>query len=223
MTRSLLMFGQGMVRSHPHVLGVLQAIERNDLGAFSRHVRGTVSDSLRLVFSSAGDDIGRYTKFFALSSTLSLTLGKGLKRNEFLSGKYADLMRLVLTARAVEWQARQYPEDELIARTSIDQCLHELSLCVKTLVENHPNSLRHSLLARFCGVSRTASAPWDVHSAQIATEIACPESPLRQRMQASLVLTHPTVSLIERAIREQDLQKKDDLLNEIIQVDTLEC
>ena len=53
------------------------------------------------------NDLDKFVKFFSLSSTLSLVLGGQLKRKEFLSGRYADLLSYIVAGYAMEWHALQ--------------------------------------------------------------------------------------------------------------------
>ena len=77
MTRSLLIFGQGLIRSHPHMLPIIHSIQNNDYHKFKDHVFKMVYENTRLVFTPVlfSNDLERFVKFFSLSSTLSLVLG----------------------------------------------------------------------------------------------------------------------------------------------------
>ena len=118
LTRSLMIFGQGAIRSHPYLLKEILALgdanRERGLDAFDqqfwKHVVHTLKTSIRAAarswsggFLSPVPDAGRATPFyakmgqysaaFALTSDVAfLTLGGALKRMELLSGRLGDIL-----------------------------------------------------------------------------------------------------------------------------------
>ncbi|MBF0590117.1 MAG: DUF1974 domain-containing protein, partial [Magnetococcales bacterium] len=118
LTRSMIVFGQGAIRAHPYLLKEMNGISNPDpeegLRHFDRalfaHIRFTISNVIRtfwLGISAArfqvvplGLSDARYFRSltrmsaaFALCADLTLAiLGGGLKRKEFLSGRFADVL-----------------------------------------------------------------------------------------------------------------------------------
>jgi acyl-CoA dehydrogenase len=118
LTRSLMIFGQGAIRSHPYLLKEILALgdanRERGLDAFDeqfwKHVAHTLRTSLRAAgrswsggFLSPVPDAGRATPFyakmgqysaaFALTSDVAfLTIGGALKRMELLSGRLGDIL-----------------------------------------------------------------------------------------------------------------------------------
>ncbi len=120
LTRSLIIFGQGAIRCHPHVLDEMRAAQAADpeqgLADFDRafwgHVRHTTVNALRAVghgFTNAllarpdtavAPEMIRYyrqlTRFSVAFATLAdvsmLTLGGALKRRESISARLGDIL-----------------------------------------------------------------------------------------------------------------------------------
>ncbi|MGQ0741150.1 MAG: acyl-CoA dehydrogenase [Alphaproteobacteria bacterium] len=118
LTRSLIIFGQGAIRCHPHLLKEMEAAQLPDedqaLEAFDKalfaHIRGMFSNMLRAfihnltggAFSSAPSvaDIGWiYRRLHAAAVTFAVvtdfvmgTLGGTLKRREALSARLGDVL-----------------------------------------------------------------------------------------------------------------------------------
>jgi len=131
-TRSLIQFGQGVIRSHPYLLREITALEDPDraraLDAFDRalwaHVRHSFANALRAfalawtggifahapVAGSAGRYYGpltRYASAFALAADVTLlTLSAGLKRREMISGRFGDILSelYLLSAVLKRWE-----------------------------------------------------------------------------------------------------------------------
>jgi acyl-CoA dehydrogenase len=115
-TRSLIQFGQGVIRSHPYLLKEMMALADADrtrgLDAFDKvfwdHVGHGIANTFRAwgrawtggLFVPAPDagaatpyyrQLSRYSSAFALTVDVALlTLGAGLKRQEMLSERFGD-------------------------------------------------------------------------------------------------------------------------------------
>ena len=117
-TRALIQFGQGAIRSHPFILKEVLALEDADRahgldafdGAFWKHIGHSVLTAARAtgrgwtggLFAPAPEagkatryykQLGRYAAVFAVAVDFALlTLGGALKRKETISGRFADIL-----------------------------------------------------------------------------------------------------------------------------------
>jgi acyl-CoA dehydrogenase len=144
-TRALIQFGQGAIRSHPYMLKEVLALEDPDtargLEAFDQAFWGHVSHSIATAFRAWGrawtfglaapapdagkavpyyKQLGRYAAAFALAVDIALlTLGGALKRKEMISGRFADILceLYLLSAVLKRWQdeGRQDADLPLVA------------------------------------------------------------------------------------------------------------
>ncbi len=132
LTRNLMVFGQGAIRCHPHLLTEMLALEQTDdakaLDAFDDAFAAHVSHSVKTVFRAwarswtrgrfapapqAGlatplyRQLSRYSAAFALTADLALvTLGGALKRREMLSARLGDVLSelYLLSAALKRWE-----------------------------------------------------------------------------------------------------------------------
>jgi acyl-CoA dehydrogenase len=126
-TRSLIQFGQGAIRSHPYLLKEMTALEDPDCArgleqfdqAFWGHVRHSFVNAFRAwgrawtggMFAPAPDAgeashfyrrLGRYASAFALAVDMALlTLGGALKRQEMVSARFGDILSELYLMSAV--------------------------------------------------------------------------------------------------------------------------
>jgi acyl-CoA dehydrogenase len=140
-TRSLIQFGQGVIRSHPYLLKEMMALADADrargLDAFDKvfwdHVGHSVANTFRAwgrawtggLFVPAPEagaatpyyrQLSRYSSAFALTVDVALlTLGAGLKRHEMLSERFGDILsELYLSSAALRrWQDEGRQADDL--------------------------------------------------------------------------------------------------------------
>jgi acyl-CoA dehydrogenase len=144
-TRSLIQFGQGAIRSHPYLLKEMAALEDPDpargLAEFDRAFWGHVGHSFANAFRAwahawtggvfapapaAGkarryyQQLGRYAAAFALAADMALlTLGGALKRQEMISARFGDILSelYLLSAVLKRWdeEGRQGADFPLVA------------------------------------------------------------------------------------------------------------
>ena len=137
-TRALIQFGQGSIRSHPFVLKEMLALEADDLDAFDAAFWGHVGHSLGNAFRAFGRawtggafapapdagpavapyyrQLGRYSAAFALCVDVALlTLGGNLKRKEMISARFGDILSelYLLSAVLKRWQDEGRQIDDL--------------------------------------------------------------------------------------------------------------
>lgn len=224
MTRSLLIFGQGVVRSHPHLLPIIRAIDAKDRAAFSAAVFAATRDVVGLLIRPVLFDeaVDRYVRFFALSANASLLLGGELKRREFLSGRYADMLSFIVAYRAVEWHSRRHINVDNVAKVARQRLLHRLEATGREIVANHPHRLLHKLLWwRTLGPSSFAPAPSDAALARVAKEVTLPRSGIRSLFAQHTTTLHPNVARLTRTMEDDDPEATRRALHDaIMRVDT---
>jgi acyl-CoA dehydrogenase len=144
-TRALIQFGQGAIRSHPYLLKEMLALEDQDRErgldqfdqAFWGHVGHSIANAFRAwgraltggIFAPAPDAgaarryyrrLGRYVSAFAFAADMAmLTLGGALKRKEMVSARFGDILsELYLLSTALKrWhdEGRQEADLPLLA------------------------------------------------------------------------------------------------------------
>ncbi|HWM47024.1 MAG TPA: acyl-CoA dehydrogenase [Xanthobacteraceae bacterium] len=148
-TRSLIQFGQGSIRSHPYVLQEMLALEDSDrergLTAFDQAFWAHVGHSLRNagramlgawtggLFAPAPDagatrpyyrQLSRYSAAFALCVDVALlTLGGSLKRKEMISARFGDILSelFLLSAVLKRWHDEGRQDADL---PLVEWCMH---------------------------------------------------------------------------------------------------
>ncbi|HXB76758.1 MAG TPA: acyl-CoA dehydrogenase, partial [Bradyrhizobium sp.] len=132
LTRNLIVFGQGAIRSHPYLLQEMNALGEEDRAkgldafdkAFWQHVGHSMTTLVRAwarswtggMFAPAPDageasgfyrQLSRYSAAFALCADMALlTLGGALKRKEMISARFGDILSelYLLSAALKRWQ-----------------------------------------------------------------------------------------------------------------------
>lgn len=224
MTRSLLIFGQGVVRSHPYMLELIDAIETNDKQKFNKNVWNMISDNFKTMFSLfPKTDQERFVQFFSLSTNASLLLGGKLKFMEYLSGRYADTLSYIIAGFAMEWHCKNNNIPWKIDYALQYNNLHRLQQVTNELVDNHPHKYLHRFLYMMTiGNRHKHGIMKDEYRNDIVQDLVDPDGSLRHVFNQDVLKLHPNVVRIEKAlnaIKYGTNEELDALRKEIIKVD----
>ena len=175
LTRSLMIFGQGVMRSHPYVLKEMEAAnnpdEEKSLNKFDRylfkHIGYAFSNAARAFvmavtharYSSVPlegptkryyQHINRYSSAFALASDAAmLTLGSALKQRELLSARLGDVLSCLYLASCVlkHYENEGGEEDDLpLVEWACRSLLYQAQEQLHQFLRNFPNKAVAALL-----------------------------------------------------------------------------
>ena len=151
MTRTLIQFGQGVIRCHPFAYGQIEALEQGDVETFDTmffsHIKHVIRNAFRSFFlgitrghlhrPSQRGITSRYeqklswasAKFAFLSDAALGIMGAGLKRRESLSGRFADILAqmYMLTATLKRFKEEgNRKEDEVFLKVAMENGFNEI-------------------------------------------------------------------------------------------------
>src|SRR5437868_3542427 len=214
-TRSLIQFGQGAIRSHPYLLKEMMALQDTDRvrgleefdRAFWAHMGHSFANALRAwahawsggVFArapAAGKTrryyrrLSRYAAAFALSVDVALlTLGGALKRQEMVSARFGDILSelYLLSAVLKRWdeEGRQRADLPLVA-WCMEEGFATIEARLDEIFANFPNRPAAWLL-RFALLpfGRRHRGPSDRLTRACAEFLLAPSAP-RDRLTADI-------------------------------------
>jgi acyl-CoA dehydrogenase len=178
LTRSLIIFGQGVIRCHPYLLKEIEAVGNGDSEAFDRalfgHINYAARNATRILgislFGSLLNDspvkgpeaahyknLNRLSMLFAFLAEVGLvTMGGKIKRKEYMSGRYADALAWMYLASAVLKSYRE-SKDRNTEKPLLDWAMahatYEAENALLGIIDNLPN--------RFvAGLARNISFPF---------------------------------------------------------------
>ncbi|MGD8566737.1 MAG: acyl-CoA dehydrogenase [Gammaproteobacteria bacterium] len=217
LTRSMIIFGQGAIRCHPHVLKEMEAAHNTDDeqasrdfdDAFFAHVGFTLSNALRslwlgltgarLVRSPVSDgsagyyrQLTRFSSAFAFVSDMAmLTLGGDLKRKEKLSGRLADILSHLYLSSAVlkqYYDQGQHAEDLPLLRWWCEHSLRTMQQSLDRFLLNFPNRPVAWILRRLVfPLGKQFSGPGDVLDQKV-TRLMLQHTVARERLTHGMFL-----------------------------------
>ncbi len=215
LTRNLMIFGQGAIRSHPFVLKEMELAHAEDnaetLNAFdktlSAHLGFGVQNFARSIVLGLGLPVGtpvtrnserdkyyqhinRLSAVFALSADAAmLSLGAKLKFKEMLSARLGDLLSTLFLASMVlkSHKDNNYADDEWpIVQWSLDHLFHEYQIAFDELMTNFPNRAIAAVIKTAAfPIGRRFKAPLDSLENQVVDAIS-QDTDARERLISGL-------------------------------------
>ncbi len=150
LTRNLIIFGQGLNKSHPYIYSVFDAIQTNNLTKFKTEFNNMLLLSSKLYLKSIIPSNNRLdnlvVRYANLANFIALLGGK-IKSEQMISGNMADILSNIYLAKSIIW----YHNNNINLPTEIkDYCINKLcndaEQKINLVINNYPNSLIKLLL-----------------------------------------------------------------------------
>jgi acyl-CoA dehydrogenase len=138
LTRSLIIFGQGLNKSHPHIFPVLDSILNNDLSAFKKNFQSIVKHSTELylkTFNPQNTLEQQIINFATLTNFVALK-GGSLKREQMLSGDMADVFGNLYMAISVQYYHKHNPSSITLTNYVIQRLMNENQRTMNRIIDN---------------------------------------------------------------------------------------
>ncbi|KNC49744.1 acyl-CoA dehydrogenase domain-containing protein [Thecamonas trahens ATCC 50062] len=233
--RSLIIYGSGVVRAHPHMLPLIQSVNHgNDPEGFKSALLSLVKHGVTNTFGSLlanvtrsrsksnltsyyESQLGKAVSNFAIAADLTLALGGALKRKEFVSGRMADAFSTIYLAHATLWYHKQNRVEggEVILEHAMDQLLFEFQEALTEVARNFPmRPLGWAMRALTFPFGKPYKRPSDKQVAAVSSLITH-DTPVRQLLSKNMFVDWDSeddqVSLLNRmldkAVRVDDIYR----------------
>jgi acyl-CoA dehydrogenase len=215
LTRTLMIFGQGAIRSHPYVLKEIAAAHDEDHqralrqfdDALFGHISFALSNAARsLVFGLTGgrgipvpgnsetrryyQQLTRFSAAFALSTDMAMAvMGGSLKRREKISARLGDVLSLLYLCSATlkRFEDDGRPAEDLpLLHWALQDALYGMQQALNGVMQNFPNILMGGMLrALIFPLGLRLSPPHDHLGHEIATLLMQPGA-ARDRLTAGM-------------------------------------
>jgi acyl-CoA dehydrogenase len=150
LTRSLIIFGQGLNKSHPHIFNVFDSIQTNDLNKFKKEFNKMVYSSTKLYLKSivpSNDRLENLIVRFANLSNFVALLGGKIKSEQMISGNMADILSNIYLAESVIWY---HNNNDGIPKEIQEYCINKLcdeaEMKLNLIINNYPSNLIKMIL-----------------------------------------------------------------------------
>jgi acyl-CoA dehydrogenase len=158
LTRGLIIFGQGLNKSHPYIFPIFQTIQDNNRSAFIQHFNSLLKNILvnygRLLnpierIIKKGQPQHRLelatVKFSILSNFIALLGGK-IKQKQMISGNMADILSNIYLGYSILWYHRNYEGDAIVRDVCLNYLMQDTEQKMNLILFNYPLTMLNPFL-----------------------------------------------------------------------------
>ena len=144
MTKNLIIFGQGLNKSHPYIYPVLNAVQTDNVDDFMKHFKMIVNHSLSLYFKAISaslfekDHLKRQTIQFACLSNFVALKGGAIKREQSLSADMASVLSNLYLGHSVNMYEKDNTTSIKLRDIVIEKLADENREVFTRVVNNSP-------------------------------------------------------------------------------------
>ena len=150
LTKNLIIFGQGLNKSHPYIYDIYDSIVSDDLNKFKYNFNNIVKHSLKLYFKSLftfeKDNLTKQTLHFANLSNFIALLGGEIKKNQSISSDMADILSNIYLGSSLVWYQEHNNVSAVLTNYCLNRLLIENSILFNRVIDNYPNNTLRFLL-----------------------------------------------------------------------------
>lgn len=141
LTRSLIIFGQGLNKSHPHIFPLLDSVLNNKEEDFKTNFKAIVKHSLELYFKTFSlknlnqDFDQQLINYAALTNFVALKGGL-LKKEQMLSGDMADIFSNLYLGLSVKYYYQHNNVSKKLTDYILERLINENQLIMNKVIDN---------------------------------------------------------------------------------------
>jgi acyl-CoA dehydrogenase len=158
LTRSLIIFGQGLNKSHPYIFPIFESIQNNDMNQFKTNFNSMVKEIsynyLNLfnpeylnLNNNSQTRLNNLTLKFSILTNFIALLGGKIKSKQMISGNMADILSNLYLSYSLIWYHHHYcNNDTLLKDASLNYLMDEIDYKMNIIINNYPNKFLYLLL-----------------------------------------------------------------------------
>ena len=157
LTKNLIIFGQGLNKSHPYISDILENILNDDITAFNKNFSSIIKHSLECYLvslassfkikslSNCYDILDQQTAYFANLANFIALKGGAIKSQQMLSADMADILSNLYLAHSVAWFHKQHKVSKDLTLYCINRLCQENQHIINRVINNQPLQLKFLL------------------------------------------------------------------------------
>jgi len=219
LTRSLIIFGQGLNKSHPYVGSIVTNIQETNFPEFSKNIKDMVAYTIKSYaasittlssFKSNPDNVLRNlnTNFTHLVNVVAL-MGGALKKEQIISGHMADVFSNLYLGYSLLYNFDKYGLDERARRICLTRLNNETTISISKIIPALPLHLRLMMV----GHTNTALVPIPSEDTEYLSNIVWTNDKLRHHVEDQL-----HIDGVIKKIKQCNETFDQALVDEIVQV-----
>jgi acyl-CoA dehydrogenase len=159
LTRGLIIFGQGLNKSHPYIFPIFESIQNNNINEFKKNFNNMLKEILcnylnlfnpKYLKNNTQNRLDYLTLKFSILTNFIALLGGKIKSKQMISGNMSDILSNLYLGYSLLWyhHHNQHLLNNLniLKNTSLDYLMDEIDYKMNLIIQNYPNKLLYPLL-----------------------------------------------------------------------------
>ena len=140
LTKYLIIFGQGLNKSHPYISDILTSILENNKDVFYEKFIKIINHSIKLYIRCLSpihnNELEKQTLYFANLSNFIALKGGAIKSEQIISGYMADYLSNLYLAYSILWYEEHYKVSKKLTTYCINRLLNENRILINNIIDN---------------------------------------------------------------------------------------
>jgi acyl-CoA dehydrogenase len=158
LTRGLIIFGQGLNKSHPYIFPIFQSIQDNNQDMFNDNFNLLIKEimsnylnllnPLNLAHKNPQSQLDYLTLKFSILANFVALMGGKIKSKQMISGNMADLLSNIYLGYSLVWYHHHHlnNKDNELRDFCIDYLNNEIEYKMNLIIDNYPINLLKPML-----------------------------------------------------------------------------
>ena len=225
LTRSLIIFGQGLNKSHLHISDIVESIQTNNQTTFNKHMTSMIKHTISKFFKSSllghipgnkpNDQLLVNTVMFSNITNIIAVMGGALKKEQIISGLMADLFSQLYMGHSVLYNKKKYKLDDRMYSICLAELNNEYRATLIALKRHVPNYIKVPIYMS-CRIPSHNTI--SVDDMKYMSEIIWSNTKVQQYIERQIYTQDNILEKIKKAMTEHDVSKKERLIKDIISV-----
>ena len=156
LTRGLIIFGQGLNKSHPYIFPIFQSIQDNNVNSFKDNLNLLIKEVMynylhllnpfNMMNTTPQQKLDYLTLKFSILSNFIAVLGGKIKSKQMISGNMADLLSNIYLGYSLVWYHHHHFHNDELKDFCINYLNNEIEYKMNLIIDNYPIHILKPLL-----------------------------------------------------------------------------
>ena len=148
LTRGLIIFGQGLNKSHPYIFPIFQSIQDNNQQMFRDNLNLLLKEivynylqllnPMNVIQKNPQQQLDYLTLKFSVLTNFIALLGGKIKSKQMISGNMADILSNIYLGYSLVWLHRADPQNSDLKNICLEYLNHEMEYKMNLVIQNYP-------------------------------------------------------------------------------------
>ena len=218
LTRSLIVFGQGLNKSHPYIGDIVTNIQEDDMTGFSKNIKAMINHTLKCYFDSLmtvttlksdqNKVLNNLNTVFANMVNVVSLMGGQLKKEQILSGDMADIFSNIYLGHALSYSFDRNGFDPKIKEVCLKMLNNETLESMSKVKNNLPLHLKMLLV----GHVNTNKINITTKEIDFLANVVWKDKKLNKYIEEQIVVENDILDKIKRCNENPTFELLDDIV-----------